>query len=63
MHTKDEMHWLEIMGAWLNRGTHRPPATWEGLLSALEDVTYIREELEVVLTSEIISPSFSTLPS
>jgi hypothetical protein len=61
----DEMHWLKIMGEWLiNGGTDRHPATWEGLLFALEEVRYIaREELEVVLTSEIISPSFATLPS
>jgi hypothetical protein len=55
-----EFHWLKIMQKWLDDGgTDGYPATWKGLFLALKDTgcEAAREELEVVLKSEIIRPS------
>ena len=48
--------WCKVMGEWLEEGgTSEYPATWEGLVTALEDVEYERvaRELERVLVSVI----------
>ena len=52
--------WCKVMGEWLEEGgTSEYPATWEGLVTALEDVEYetVARELERVLVS-VVRPEY-----
>ena len=62
---KSEHSWCKVMDDWLNAcGTAEYPATWRGLLTALEDIEChsVARELERVLSSVTPPPSPQPLP-
>ena len=55
--------WCKVMGEWLKEGgSSEYPATWEGMLTVLEDLEHKRvaRELERVLAS-VVKPKTHTL--
>ena len=62
---KSESCWFKVMSRWQNEGgTAEYPATWRGLLTALEDIQChsVARELERVLSSVILPPPPPPLP-
>ena len=58
--------WCKVMSKWMeNGGTPAYPASWEGLITALEDVEYceVAKELERALDLVILPPQPPSLPA